>query len=169
MHRHLSVVTLAVRDLTTSLTFYRDGLGLPGKIIGTEYMDSVSGASGAVALFELRGGLILALYPRSDLIKDANVPDDAGPSQVEFSLGYLTKSRREVDVLVRKATAAGARVTEAPRARAWGIYSGYFSDPDGHLWEIIYNRAMPGRDEPVRSVSKTARPVRARRSRRNRR
>jgi predicted lactoylglutathione lyase len=136
-------VTLAVRDLTTSLQFYRDGLGLPGKIIGTEYIDSVSGASGAVAFFELQGGLILALYPRSDLIKDANVHDSGGASAVEFSLGYLTKSQQEVDALVRQAAAAGARVTEPPRDRAWGIYSGYFSDPDGHLWEIIYNRSLP--------------------------
>jgi catechol 2,3-dioxygenase-like lactoylglutathione lyase family enzyme len=158
----LNVVTLAVRDLMTSLDFYRDGLGLPGKIIGTEYLDSVSGASGAVAFFELRGGLILALYPRSDLVKDANVPDTAGPSQVEFSLGYLTKSRREVDALVRQATAAGARVTEAPRERAWGIYSGYFSDPDGHLWEIIYNRAMPVRDGRAKRPAKSVRRVRVR-------
>jgi uncharacterized protein len=138
----LNVVTLAVRDLERSLTFYRDGLGLPGKIIGTEYTDSVSGAAGAVAFFKLRGGLILALYPRVDFTKDAKLPDQA-PSQVEFSLGYLTGSRHEVDALVRQAVAAGARVTEAPRERAWGIYSGYFSDPDGHLWEIVWNPAMP--------------------------
>ena len=151
MHPRLNVVTLAVRDLTTSLNFYRDGLGLPGKLIGTEYEDSVSGASGAIALFELQAGLVLTLYPRSDLVKDANVTDTGGPSQVEFTLGYLTKSRRDVDALVRQATEAGARVTEAPRERAWGIYSGYFSDPDGHLWEIIYNRAMPVRDRRVKS------------------
>jgi catechol 2,3-dioxygenase-like lactoylglutathione lyase family enzyme len=147
VHPRLNVVTLAVRDLTTSFDFYRDGLGLPGKIIGTEYTDNVSGASGAVALFELQGGLMLALYPRNDLIKDAKIADSS-PSQAEFSLGYLTKSKPEVDALVRQATAAGARVTEPPRERAWGIYSGYFSDPDGHLWEIICNPAMPVRDDP---------------------
>jgi catechol 2,3-dioxygenase-like lactoylglutathione lyase family enzyme len=159
VHPRLNVVTLAVRDLKTSLDFYRDGLGLPGKIIGTEYMDSVSGASGAVALFELQAGLVLALYPRGDFIKDARIADAGGPSQAEFSLGYLTKSRREVDALLRQATAAGARVTEAPRERAWGIYSGYFSDPDGHLWEIIYNRAMPVRDEHVKPTRKAARRI----------
>ena len=74
MHPRLNVVTLAVGDLEAALRFYRDGLGLPGKIIGTEYTDSVSGASGGVAFFELRGGLILALYPRSDLTKDAGLP-----------------------------------------------------------------------------------------------
>jgi uncharacterized protein len=158
----LNVVTLAVRDLNTSLNFYRDGLGWPGKIIGTEYVDSISGASGAVAFFELQGGLILALYPRADLIKDARVADAGGPRQVEFSLGYLTKSRHEVDALIRHASASGARVTEAPRERAWGIYSGYFSDPDGHLWEIIYNRAMPVRDQHVKPPAKSARRVRAR-------
>ena len=136
-------MTLAVRDLKTSFEFYRDGLGLPGRIIGTEYVDSVSGAAGAVAFFELQGGVILALYPRSDLVKDAHIPDAGGPSQAEFSLGYLTTSRQEVDALLEQATAAGARVTEAPRERAWGIYSAYFSDPDGHLWEIIYNPTTP--------------------------
>lgn len=153
----LNVVTLAVNDLTTSFDFYRDGLGLPGRIIGTEYLDSVSGAAGAVAFFELRGGLILALYPRNDFIKDANVSDAGGPSHVEFSLGYLTKSRREVDALIRQATAAGARVTEAPRERAWGIYSGYFSDPDGHLWEIIYNHPTPSRDGRAKRETKATR------------
>ena len=113
-------------------------------------------------MFELQGGLMLALYPRTDLIKDANVSDTSAPSQAKFSLGYLTKSRREVDALVRQATAAGARVTEAPRERAWGIYSGYFSDPDGHLWEIIYNRAMPVRDDRVKPAAKTARQTRVR-------
>lgn len=145
MDPRLNVVTLAVRDLELSLSFYRDGLGLPGKIIGTEYTDPVSGASGALALVELQGGLILALYPRTDFVKDAAVPD-AAPSQVEFSLGYLTTSREEVNELIRQATAAGGRVTEAPRERGWGIYSGYFSDPDGHLWEIIFNPAMPAQD-----------------------
>lgn len=142
MQPRLNVVTLAVGNLERSLAFYRHGLGLPGKIIGTEYTDSVSGAAGAVAFFELKGGLILALYPRADFTRDARIPDTA-PSQVEFSLGYLTSSREEVDALVRQAVAAGARVTEAPRERAWGIYSGYFADPDGHLWEIIWNPAMP--------------------------
>src|SRR5690242_15958964 len=129
MHPRLNVITLAVRDLHASLEFYRDGLGFPGKTVGTEYVDSVSGASGAIALFELEGGVILTLYPRSDFVKDAKVSDTAGPSQAEFSLGHLTKSRQEVDAIVRQAEAAGARVTEAPRERAWGIYSGYFADP----------------------------------------
>lgn len=145
VHPRINVVTLAVRDLEASLAFYRDGLGLPGKLIGTEYTDSVSGASGAVGFFELAGGLMLALYPRGDLAKDARVADSQA-NHVEFSLGYLTKSREEVDALLRHAEAAGAQITEAPRERVWGIYSGYFMDPDGHLWEAIFNPAMPVQD-----------------------
>jgi catechol 2,3-dioxygenase-like lactoylglutathione lyase family enzyme len=145
MRPRLNVVTLAVRDLENSVAFYRDGLGLSGKVIGTEYTDPVSGASGSVGFFELSGGLILALYPRRDLARDAKLADSP-PSHVEFSLGYLTQNQQEVDALLQQAKAAGAHITEPPRERAWGIYSGYFQDPDGHLWEVIFNRAMPARD-----------------------
>jgi hypothetical protein len=60
-------------------------------------------------------------------------------SSLEFSLGYAVGSREEVDSLMKKAEAAGATLTEAPHERPWGIYSGYFKDIDGHLWEIIWN------------------------------
>jgi len=138
MEPRLHVITLAVDELERALAFYRDGLGFdsPG-IIGTEWTDNETGASGAVALFELDGGLILSLYPRDDLAKDAQNP--VGPAQSgEFSLGQLVQSRAEVDALLQKAEAAGATVTAA-HDRPWGIYSGYFRDPDGHLWEIIWN------------------------------
>ena len=142
MQPRLNVVTLAVQDLPRSLGFYRDGLGLQSKgIIGTAWRDPRSGANGAVAFFELKGGLILALYPHADLVKDSDTKDGTrGPA--EFSLGYLVKTREEVDAIVRQAKAAGAKVTEEPRERPWGIYSGYFADLDGHLWEIVWNPAM---------------------------
>jgi uncharacterized glyoxalase superfamily protein PhnB len=89
-------------------------------------------------MFELEGGLTLALYGREDLEKDANTRFDA-PGSGEFSLGQLVDSRAEVDALLRRAEAAGAALTEDPHDRPWGIYSGYFRDPDGHLWEIIWN------------------------------
>src|SRR5262249_29168873 len=80
------------------------------------------------------------LYPRTELAKDATV--QAGPPQIgQFSLGQLVASRAEVDRILEQAAAAGAVVTP-PHDRPWGIYSGYFRDPDGHLWEIIWN---PGR------------------------
>jgi catechol 2,3-dioxygenase-like lactoylglutathione lyase family enzyme len=140
----LHVITLAVDDLERALAFYRDGLGFSsGGVIGREWTDERTGANGAVALFELDGGLILSLYPRSDLAKDAGMP--VRPAQSgEFSLGQLVERRGEVDELLQKAEAAGAAVTPA-HERPWGIYSGYFRDPDGHLWEVIWNPArIPG-------------------------
>jgi predicted lactoylglutathione lyase len=133
---------LAVEDLERALRFYRDGLGFELKgVIGTQWTDEESGANGAIAVFKFESGLLLSLYPRSDLAKDAAIP--AGPARPgEFSLGQLVPSRAEVDELIEKAEAAGAAVT-TPRDRPWGIYSGYFRDLDGHLWEIIWN---PNRD-----------------------
>jgi len=132
----VDVITLAVGDIERSLRFYRDGLGFESKgVIGTEWTDEESGANGAVAVLELANGLLVSLYGRSDLAKDAAIP--TGPALPgEFSLGQLVQSRAEVDQLIEQAAAAGAPVT-APRERPWGIYSGYFRDPDGHLWEII--------------------------------
>ena len=74
MEPRLDVITLAVADLERALAFYR-GLGLGSKgVIGTEWTDEVTGANGAVAMFELEGGLLLNLYPRADLAKDAEIP-----------------------------------------------------------------------------------------------
>ena len=137
MRPRLDVVTLAVADLERALAFYR-GLGLESKgIVGTQWTDDATGANGAVAMFELEGGLLLSLYPRADLAKDAAIP--VGPPQSgEFSLAQLVHSRDDVDELLRRAEAAGATVTPA-HVRPWGIYSGYFRDLDGHLWEVIWN------------------------------
>ena len=139
MRPSIRVVTLAVADLERSLAFYRDGLGLASSgIVATEYHDDVSGAAGAIATFELDDGLFLSLYPRTDLAKDAGIALDA-TSRTEFSLGHLVDSREEVDAVLARARAAGARLTGGPRERPWGIYSAYFEDPDGHLWEVIWN------------------------------
>jgi len=134
----VDVITLAVEDLERALRFYRDGLGFESTgVIGTQWTDEESGANGAIAVFKFESALLLSLYPRSDLAKDAAIP--AGPARPgEFSLGQLVQSRAEVDELIDKAEAAGAAVT-TPRDRPWGIYSGYFRDLDGHLWEIIWN------------------------------
>ena len=142
MEPRVDVITLAVEDLERALRFYRDGLGFESRgVIGTQWTDEESGANGAIAVFNFERGLLLSLYPRSDLAKDAAIP--AGPARAgEFSLGQLVQSRAEVDEVIEKAEAAGAAVT-TPRDRPWGIYSGYFRDLDGHLWEIIWN---PDRD-----------------------
>ena len=139
MEHRIDVITLAVGDLERALAFYRDGLGLesPG-VTATEFAGDDTTPAGAIIMFRLGGGLILALYPRSELAKDAEIP--AGPARSgEFSLGHLLASRADVDALLAQAEAAGASVTSEPHDRPWGIYSGYFRDPDGHLWEIIWN------------------------------
>lgn len=143
MKPRLDVITIAVRDLERSLAFYRDGLGLPTQgIVGTDFKGTETEPAGAAAFFELQGGLILALYPRKELAKDANLPGGA-PSSIEFSLGCLVDSRGAVDALLAQAEAAGATVTDKPHDRPWGIYSGYFKDPDGHLWEVIWKAKPP--------------------------
>lgn len=131
------MITLAVAALERSLAFYR-GLGFESRgIVGTEWTDEITGANGAVAMLDLRGGLLLNLYSRDDLAKDAAIP--VGPPQSgEFSLAQLVRSRDEVDEVLEQAASAGATVTPA-HERPWGIYSGYFRDPDGHLWEIIWH------------------------------
>jgi uncharacterized protein len=139
MYPRIHVITLAVSDLARALEFYRDGLGLdsPG-VIGTEFAGDDTHPAGAVAMFQLQGGLILALWPRTELAKDANVP--FGPPKTgEFSIGHAVASQAAVDALLAQAEAAGATLTDQPHDRAWGIYSGYFRDPDGHLWEIMWN------------------------------
>ena len=132
------MITLAVKDLERALRFYRDGLGLETRgVIGTQWTDEESGANGAIAVFALESGVLLSLYPRDELAKDAAIP--AGPASAgEFSLGQLVESRGRVDELLEKAEAAGAAVT-TPRDRPWGIYSGYFRDLDGQLCVLIWN------------------------------
>jgi len=141
MEHRIDLITLAVDDLERALAFYREGLGLesPG-VTATEFDGDDTTPAGAIVMFRLGGGLILALYPRSELAKDAEIP--SGPARSgEFSLGHLVASRADVDALLARAEAAGATVTSEPHDRPWGIYSGYFRDPDGHLWEIIHNPA----------------------------
>lgn len=135
MKPRFKVITVAVSDLERSLAFYRDGLGLQTDgIIGTEFED------GAVVFIPVNRDQILALYPRESLVKDAKIRNDA-PSAAEFSLGHVVNSREEVDAVIRQAEAAGARITAPPRQKPWGGYSGYFQDPDGHLWEVAWNPA----------------------------
>ena len=133
MKSKLKVLTLAVGDLDRSLTFYRDGLGLPTRgIIGQEF------DHGAVAFFELDGGLILALWPAASLEKDTGIKVTAD-RRGAVSLGHIVSAKAEVDAIMDQAVKAGAVVVDPPRDRFWGGYSGYFHDPDGHLWEIAWN------------------------------
>ena len=139
MDPQIDVITLAVGDLNRSLAFYRDGLGLETSgVTGTSFVGDEANAAGAVVMFHLRGGLVLALYPRSELAKDAGIPFEP-PKTGELSIGHLVQNRADVDALLAQAEQAGASLTGQPHDRPWGIYSGYFRDPDGHLWEIMWN------------------------------
>jgi uncharacterized protein len=144
MERRIDVITLAVSDLERSLAFYRDGLGLESSgVTATEYIGDDTNPAGAIVMFRLEGGLILALYPRTELAKDARIPQEPGRSG-EFSLGHIVGSRAEVDALLARAEESGATVTDEPHDRPWGIYSGYFRDLDGHLWEVIHHPSRTG-------------------------
>jgi catechol 2,3-dioxygenase-like lactoylglutathione lyase family enzyme len=137
----IHVITLAVEDLERSLAFYRR-LGLESAgIVASEFPGDEETAAGAIAMFELEHGLFLCVFPRRELAKDARVPV-ASPASGLFSIGHAVGSREEVDTLLDAAEAAGATVTVKAYDRPFGVYSGYFQDPDGHLWEILWNPAL---------------------------
>jgi catechol 2,3-dioxygenase-like lactoylglutathione lyase family enzyme len=129
----VTVVTLGVDDLERAVAFYRDGLGLPTQgIVGTEF------PHGAVAFFDLQAGLRLALWPRASIAHDTGL-DPAPPAATEFTLGHNVNGRGEVDAVMARAEGAGARIVKPAGETFWGGYAGYFQDPDGHLWEVVWN------------------------------
>ncbi len=143
MHPRINYIVLVVDNLARALEFYRDGLGLPTHgVIGDEFRDEETGAAGTIAVFELQGGLMLSLYERGNLARDAAVSLET-PSSTDFSLGYLVNTKEEVAAVLERAKRAGATVTDSIHERPWGVYSGYFKDPDGHLWEVTWNPSMP--------------------------
>jgi catechol 2,3-dioxygenase-like lactoylglutathione lyase family enzyme len=136
MDARIDVITLGVDDLERALRFYRDlGFATEG-IIGTEFPGGPDEPAGAAVMFRLRSGLTLALYPRTELAKDAEVPLP-DPSTGGFSIGWFVATDAEVDALLARAEAAGATLTDTAHERPWGLYSGYFRDLDGHLWEVV--------------------------------
>jgi catechol 2,3-dioxygenase-like lactoylglutathione lyase family enzyme len=133
MRQRIKLITLAVDDLERSLAFYRDGMGLETKGVTGEQFEH-----GAVVFFNLNDDLILALWPAASLSHDANIsPTKARLGAV--SIGHIVKSKEEVDTILEQAEKAGATITAPASDRFWGGYSGYFHDPDGHLWEIAWN------------------------------
>jgi uncharacterized protein len=140
MKPRIKVITLGVNDLEQSLVFYRDGMGLQTEgIIGTEFED------GAVVFFNMNDDLILGLYPRVSLAKDAKI-SVSPPSPTEFTIGHNVGSKEGVDAVMAQARKAGATITKEAQATFWGGYAGYFQDPDGHLWEVAWNPAWETRD-----------------------
>ncbi len=136
MEPRITLLTLGVDDLERAVAFYRDGLGFSTKgIIGTEF------ENGAVAFFNLKSGLKLALWLRTSLSADSGLPLQA-PSATEVSLGHNVASRQEVDSVMRQAAQAGATIVKPAQATFYGGYAGYFQDPDGHLWEVAFNPGL---------------------------
>ncbi len=129
----ITVITIGVDDLERSLAFYRDGLGLPTQgIFGKEF------EYGAVAFFDLNAGLKLAIWPRTSIAHDTNLPLGS-PNPTELTLGHNVASKAEVDAVMEQARKAGAVIVKPAQPAFWGGYAGYFQDPDGHLWEVVWN------------------------------
>jgi hypothetical protein len=120
------MITLGVSDLNRAVVFYRDGLGL-----------ELKSHEGEIAFFKLRGSW-LALYPWDALAADVGIHAD-GSGFRGVTLAHNVETPEQVDALLEQAVAAGARLVKQGRKVEWGGYSGYFSDPDGHLWEVAHN------------------------------
>jgi catechol 2,3-dioxygenase-like lactoylglutathione lyase family enzyme len=136
MKPRITVVTLGVDDLDRALKFYRDGLGLPTRgIVGTEF------EHGAVAFFDLQDGLKLAIWPRKDIAHEAKVPLGLR-SATECTIGHNVASKAEEDAVMEQVRKAGAIITDPAHDAFWGGYTGSFQDPDGHLWEVVWNPDM---------------------------
>ncbi|POZ61528.1 VOC family protein [Chromobacterium alticapitis] len=137
MKARITLLTLGVDDLARAVCFYRDGLGLKTEgIVGREF------EYGAVAFFELEGGLKLALYPRASLAQDAGLSLQPR-SAAELSIGHNVATRAAVDETMVQAERAGAAIVKPAQDTFWGGYAGYFQDPDGHLWEVAWNPHWP--------------------------
>jgi catechol 2,3-dioxygenase-like lactoylglutathione lyase family enzyme len=131
MEPRISLVTLGVTDLERSLRFYRDGLG---------WRPSGASVEGIVAFFQL-GGLVLSLWSRHELARDAALDDAGGWGGI--ALAHNVRARGEVDEVMAALTRAGGRILRPAAEAEWGGYSGYIADPDGHAWEIAWNPGFP--------------------------
>ena len=133
MKPRITLLTLGVDDLERAVRFYRDGLGWKTEgIVGKEF------EHGAVAFFDLQGGLRLALWPRTSLAHDSGLKLEP-KSSTEFSIGHNVNSKAEADAAMDRAKRAGAVIVKPAHDTFWGGYAGYFKDPDGHLWEVAWN------------------------------
>ena len=126
MKPRISMITLGVNDLEKSIKFYKEGLGFPKMESPPE-----------VAFFTLNGSW-LGLYARDALADDAMVSSE-GSGFGGFALAHNVTSEAEVDQTIAQALSSGATLAKAAQKTSWGGYSGYFKDPDGHLWEVAFN------------------------------
>jgi uncharacterized protein len=128
MEPRVSLITLGVQDLERSLRFYRDGLGLP----------TTWAAERGVIFFQTQG-TCLALYPWDKLLEDVGMePTAAMPRFTGITLAHNVREREDVQRILRQAQAAGATIVKPAQDTFWGGHAGYFSDPDGYLWEVAW-------------------------------
>jgi hypothetical protein len=131
MKQHVHLVTLGVRDLEASREFYTEILGW-----------KPSTASNEAIAFVQAGGVVLALFPRDELAKDA-LTNPEGSGFAGFTLAHNVQSEREVDAIIADLKSKGVKIMKEPQKMFWGGYSSYFADPDGFLWEVAYNPSFP--------------------------
>ena len=127
MEQRISLITLGVSDLARARRFYEDGLGWPK-----------GNPEDEVAFYQLSNGLVLAVWSRDELAADARVAD-TGAMFSGITIAFNTRSHDEVDEVLASVEAAGGTVTKPAEEQVWGGDSGYFSDPDGHPWEVAFN------------------------------
>ena len=127
MKPKLAIITLGVTDMATAKKFYEQGMGL---IPEKESSDTIT--------FYDMNGVWLSLYPKDKLAEDVTVSAE-GSGFSGVAIAHNEPSKEEVHKVIEEARSAGARVIKEPQDVFWGGYSGYFEDPDGHLWEIAYN------------------------------
>ncbi|MFF4452166.1 VOC family protein [Streptomyces goshikiensis] len=125
MEQRVSLITLGVADVSRARTFY-EGLGWRGQeVAGTVFFQA--------------GGLALVLWGRDELARDGGIDDEPAGGFGGVALAQNVRSPEEVDAVVAAAERAGATVTRPPATTFYGGYAGYFTDPDGHVWEIAHN------------------------------
>ncbi|MEM7047971.1 MAG: VOC family protein [Pseudomonadota bacterium] len=148
MKPRISMITLGVDDMARSIQFYEQGLGLP-RLDFPPPDPKNPDAPPSVAFFTLHGTW-LGLFGLQALAEDANVPSE-GSGFNGFALAHNLASEAEVDALYAQIIDAGGKALKTPQKVFWGGYSGYFADPDGHLWELAYNPFMwvGPKDEPA--------------------
>ena len=128
MEPRVSIVTIAVEDLDRTAAFY-EAMGLTRHRIRD-----------GVAFFQM-GGAILALFPKLSAEEDSGIRFGSGVSKVY--LAYNTRSDAEVDIVLAQAEKAGGKIIKPAGRAFWGGWYGYFSDPEGNLWEVAHNPDFP--------------------------
>jgi len=135
MEQRISLITLGVADLQRAVDFYEN-------VVGWKPESSPPG----VVFFDLNG-FVFGLWPHDELAKDMGITADRVPAYRGYALAHNARSEAEVDTIFARLKNNGATIVKEPQKAFWGGYSGYFSDPDGHTWEIAYNPFWTIRDD----------------------